>query len=449
MRKLTAPQILLLSFLTAVLCGSILLSLPIAVKGDKPLSIIDSLFTATSAICVTGLVVKDTGTFFSSFGQGAILFFIQLGGLGIMTFSTLFAIILGKKLSMSQNMTIKSTLGYSRIESPKDLIKYIVLLTFTIEFIGAGLLYFRWSQITQWSPILILKRAIFHSVSAFCNAGFSLFSNSLTDFRADVPTMFIISALIIIGGLGFVVILNIPRLRHSNKIHKRINLQTKIVLAATLFLLVAGALAVFLLENNYALGNMPAKEKALSCIFTSVTPRTAGFNVLPTGGLRAATKFVLMVLIFIGASPGSTGGGIKTVTAIVLLLGFASMLKGRDRIFLFNRTIERDMFRRAVAVFVLAMGLIFVSTLLLTITEKALLGSNSYFLNLFFESTSAFGTCGLTTGITGQLSPLGKLIIIITMFLGRVGPLTAVLALAARKDEKIGYRYPEEKIMVG
>ena len=445
MKKPTSPQIVLLSFLVAILCATLLLGLPIATKSGKPLALIDSLFTATSATCVTGLVVKDTGSFFSLFGQIVILLFIQLGGLGIMTFSTLFTIIIGRKLSLSQNLAIKSTLGYSKIAGLKDLVKYIVLITFAVEFIGAALLYVRWSYTTQWPGALVLKRAVFHSVSAFCNAGFSLFSNSLSGWRADTPIMFIISFLIIIGGLGFVVILNIPRL----KSYKKVNLQTKIVLTATIFLLLIGMAGVFLLENNYALKNMPAKEKFLSCFFTAVTPRTAGFNVLPTGSLQAATKFLLMMLVFIGASPGSTGGGIKTVTAAVLLIGFFSMLKGRDRIFLFRRTVERDVFRRTVVVFALAMILIFSSTLLLMVTEKALSGNNDYFLNLFFETTSAFGTCGLTTGATANLSTLGKLIIIITMFLGRVGPLTAVLAIAIRQKQRIDYCYPEEKIMVG
>lgn len=448
MKRLTPPQIVLISFLIAILCATLLLSLPIAAKNGKPLALIDSLFTATSATCVTGLIVKDTGSSFSQFGQMVILLSLQLGGLGIMTFSTLFTIILGRRLTMSQNLTIKSALGYSKIEGLKDLIKYIVLITFFTEFIGAALLYFRWSHITQWPPLVILKRAIFHSVSAFCNAGFSPFSNSLTDWRADTAIMSIMLSLIIIGGLGFVVILSIPRLLNYKR--KTINLQTKAVLLATISLLLIGVVGIFLLENNYILEGMSFKEKFISSLFTAVTPRTAGFSVLPTGSLQTATKFLLMALVFIGASPGSTGGGIKTVTAVILIAGFVSMLKGKDRIFLFKRTIERDIYRRAIAVFVLALALIFASTLLLTITERALASSsNTHFLNLFFESVSAFGTCGLTTGITGQLSTLGKLIIIITMFLGRVGPLTAVLAIAMRQQERIDYRYPEEKVMVG
>ncbi|UCH12563.1 MAG: Trk family potassium uptake protein [Candidatus Omnitrophota bacterium] len=467
MRKLTPPQIVLLSFGIAILCATLLLSLPVATKSGNPLSPIDSLFTATSATCVTGLIVKDTGRAFSLFGQIVILLFIQLGGLGIMTFSTLFSIILAKRLTISQDLTIKNALGYDKIEGLRGLIKYIVLIAFVVEFIGATLLYLRWSFITQWSQATIFKRAIFHSISAFCNAGFSLFSNSLTNWRADTAIMAIMGSLIIIGGLGFVVVLNIPKLGFyvpffrraylarqikkgiANPFVKKINLQTKTVLAVTIILLLIGMAGVFLLECNYILKDMPLKEKFLSSIFTAITPRTAGFNVLPTGDLQTTTKFLLMILIFIGASPGSTGGGIKTATVAVLLVGFVSMLKGRDRIFIFKRTIERDVFRRAVAIFVLAITLIFTSTLLLTITEKAVSGDNGYFLSLFFETTSAFGTCGLTTGVTPHLSTLGKLIVAITMFIGRIGPLTVALALAMRVEKKIYYRYPEEKITVG
>lgn len=445
MRKITPPQIVLLSFLIAIVCGTVLLSLPIATNNGQPTGLLDSLFTATSAICVTGLIVKDTGSYFSVFGQGVILFLIQLGGLGIMTFSTLFVIVLGKRLTMSQNLTIKATLAHTKIEGVKDLIKYIIIITFLTELIGAVLLYLRWNATTHWPKLLIIKNAIFHSVSAFCNAGFSLFPNSLTDFRADTPIMLTMSLLIIFGGLGFMVILNLPRLKD----YRRFNLQTKIVLVATVSLLIVGTVGVFLLENNHALRAMPLKEKILSSFFTSVTPRTAGFNVLPTDMLQAATKFFLMLFMFIGASPGSTGGGIKTVTAVILLAGFISMLKGRNRIFLYRRTIERDIYRRAVAIFALAMILIFSSTLILTVTEKALSYKSHYFLNLFFETTSAFGTCGLSAGITPGLSVPGKLVIILTMFLGRVGPLTAALALAAKQMQRVDYRYPEEKVMVG
>jgi len=458
-KRLTPPQIVLLSFLIAIICATILLSLPIATKSNEPMSLIDSLFTATSATCVTGLIVKDTGSFFSGFGQSVILGFIQLGGLGIMTFSTLFTIILGRRLTISNNLTIKNALGYDKIEGLKSLIKYIVLIAFGTEAIGAALLYFRLSAITELGHIAILKQSIFHSVSAFCNAGFSLFQNSLTIWRTDSIIMSIIMALIIIGGLGFAVVLALPHLRFCipffRKINlarqekkgiqepfiRKINLHVKIVLLITALLIVIGTISILCLENNHTLSSMTLKDKALSSVFTAVTPRTAGFNVLPTPQLRAATKFLLMIFMFIGASPGSTGGGIKTVTLIVLAAGFISMLKGRDRIVLFKRTLTRNAFRRAMAVFALAISLIFISTLLLTVTEKALSGNNGYFLNLFFETTSAFGTCGLSTGITPELSTLGKLIIIITMFLGRVGPLTAALALAMRKEEKIDYVY--------
>lgn len=449
MRRLSPPQIIIASFLIAIVCGTLLLCLPIATRSGERLNFVDSLFTITSATCVTGLAVKDTGSFFSFFGQMVILLFIQLGGLGILTFSTLFTIFLGKKFTISQSVIIKDALGRSKIEGLKDLIKYILLITFFIEIIGAAILYLRWSFTTQWNPLFILKTAAFHSISAFCNAGFSLFSNSLQGWRADTTVMLVMTGLIITGGLGFVVIL---QLRHyiTKPLATKVNLQTKVVLAVTAILILTAAIGVYLLENNHMLKDMDGKEKLLTCLFTSVTPRTAGFGVLPTGGLQIPTLFLITMLMFIGASPGSTGGGIKTVTAAILASAAFSMLKGKDRIVLFKRTIDKNAYRRSMVIFVLSMLLIVVSTMLLTITERAMLkGTNTYFLNLFFETTSAFATCGLSTGVTPQLTVLGKLIIIATMFLGRIGPLTAALALAMQKEEKITYRYPEEEIMVG
>ncbi|MFH0732852.1 MAG: potassium transporter TrkG [Candidatus Omnitrophota bacterium] len=467
MKKLSASQIVLLSFLAAILCGAGLLMLPAALKDGQKISFIDSLFTSTSATCVTGLTVKDTGTFFSNFGQAVILLFIQLGGLGIMTFSTLFAVFLGRKMTMSQSLNTKDALGVDGIDGLKELIVYIVLIAFGIELIGAVILYLRLSATTQLPCLSMIKNATFHSVSAFCNAGLSLYPDNLTSWRNDAILMLTIIGLIIIGGLGFVVILNMPRLRFyipffrarnlarqaqsgiKNPLVHKINLQTKVVLLVTAVLLLIGTAAVLLFEYNGTLQGMTWKEKFLSAFFTAVTPRTAGFNVISTAGLQVATKFLIIILMFIGASPGSTGGGIKTVTLAVLMTGFFAMLKSRDRIFLFGRTVTKDAFRRAVAVFVLAAGLIAVSTLLLAITEKACSGANDFFLNMLFETTSAFGTCGLSADVTPQLSALGKIIIIITMFVGRVGPLTAALALAMRPEKKIDYCYPEEKIMIG
>ena len=450
--RLNPPQVIVLSFLLVIILGSILLSLPISASNNTGPGLIDSIFTATSATCVTGLVVKDTGSFFSPFGRLVILCLIQAGGLGIMTFSTMFAILLGRKLSISQNITVQNALGHTHIEGLKRLILYIVIFTFSVEAIGIILLYFRWKSTMGWGALATLEKSIFHAISAFCNAGFSLFSTSVMGFRSDWVIITVFSFLIIVGGMGFVVFLDIPKLKFWRKdrklIFSRISLQTKIVLIVTLSLIILGALGVWLFESGYSLEGLTLKEKLSSCIFTSITPRTAGFNILSTGALRPVTLFMLIMLMFIGASPGSTGGGIKTVTFGIIIAGFCSMFYNKDRISLFGRTIPRETYRRAAVILFLGFFVVIGSTFLLSATESANAQSSHYFLSMLFESTSAFGTVGLSTGITPHLSGLGKIIVILTMFVGRVGPLTLALAIAMR-TEKISYRYPEEKLMVG
>jgi len=451
-KRFTPSQIIVMGFISIILVGTTLLSLPIATAEKTSPGIIDSLFTATSATCVTGLIVKDTGSFFSPFGKIVILLLIQAGGLGIMTFSTMFAILLGRKLSISHNVTVQSALGRDKIEGLRDLILYIVIFTFSIELLGAGLLYARWINTTTWGPLTTLTRAVFHAVSAFCNAGFSLFSNSLTDFHTDGVIVGIFSVLIIIGGIGFVVFLDIPKLKFWRKdrrlIFSRISLQTKIVLIVTLILISTGAAGIFAFEKDHALKELSTHEKVWGCLFTSITSRTAGFNVLETGDLRPATLFMLIMLMFIGASPGSTGGGVKTVTFGIIIAAFFSMLHNEERISVFGRTIPNQIYRRAAVIVFLGITVVVLTTFLLCATEGIAATTNYSFLRIMFESTSAFGTVGLSTGITPQLTDIGKLIIIFTMFIGRVGPLTIALAIAMRK-EKASYHYPEERLMVG
>jgi trk system potassium uptake protein len=451
-QRLQPAQIIVASFLGVILIGTILLRLPIASVNGEQLSLIDSLFTATSATCVTGLAVQETGIFFSVFGRLIIMMLMQIGGLGIMTFSTMFAILLGRRLSISENITIQSALSQTRIEGLNRLVLYIIVFTFSVEIIGAILLYMRWAHTFDWGTLRTMEHAVFHSISAFCNAGFSLFPKSLTEFSKDWVTVAIFSSLIIIGGLGFVVFMDIPKLKFWRKdrrlILSRISLQTKIVLVVTAVLILLGAAGVYLLENNFALRGMATQEKVVSSVFTSITPRTAGFNILDTAGLRPVTLFMIIMLMFIGASPGSTGGGIKTVTFGILIASFYSMFRNRDRTTMFRRTIPQEAYRRAGVVIFLALAVVILSTFLLSATESAPAHSSHFFLSVLFESTSAFGTVGLSTGITPGLTALGKLVLIFTMFIGRVGPLTLALAIAMR-HEKIGYRYPEEKLMVG
>jgi len=448
LKKLNPPQIVAVSFLAAILMGTALLSLPLAAKSGKATPLIDSIFTATSATCVTGLTVKDTGTYFSGFGKFVILMLLQMGGLGIMTFSTLFAILLGRRLTIREDLIIQRTMAPNKVQNLATLIKYIVFITIGVELLGAACLAARWSRIVDWSVGKLIANSIFHAVSAFCNAGFSLFSASFESFFGDPYINLIMIALIIIGGIGFLIVMDLPRV-FIRKPQYRISVQTKLVLSISLGLIVVGAALFFFIESNNTMAGLPAGERVLGSLFQSVTTRTAGFNTINIGSLATPTLCFFLILMFIGASPGSTGGGIKTCTFGVLLATAFSMLKNRDRVSIFKRTIPKDVVRKALAVLFLALGWVFIATFLLALVEyKRYTGSGNFFLRILFEVTSAFGTVGLSTGITQALSTPGKLIIILTMFAGRIGPLTLALAVALQ-HEKVAYKYPETKIMIG
>ena len=440
------------SFLITIVIGASLLSLPQCSASGASIGIVDAFFTSTSATCVTGLIVKDTGADFSGIGRLIILFLIQIGGLGIMTLSTFFAILLGRKLTLRENIVVKGALGHQGVQGVKTLILYILGITFCIELIGALLLHNRFGDIFY---------SIFHSISAFCNAGFSLNSQSFANYSNDAYVNLVMTSLIILGGIGFIVLIDIPKifkwcfrrlfLRSNEDIRhlfSRISLQTKIAVSVSIALLVLGTVVFFLLENHKILYGFTLKDKILASFFQSTTARTAGFNTLPIINLASPTLFFLIILMFIGASPGSTGGGIKTCTLGVLLAGAWSMMKNRNNIHVFKRTIPKPVFRKAVMIGGLAVAWIVVFTMLLSFIEHAHEAMPNYFLRILFEVTSAFGTVGLSTGITPILSPLGKLLIMITMFVGRVGPLTLALAVAMR-EQQVVYKYPEEKVMVG
>ena len=447
--RLKPPQIIILSFLCAIVIGTILLSLPFAVKDGNKISLVDSLFTATSATCVTGLIVKDTGSFFSPFGKIVILALFQIGGLGIMTFSTLFAIALGRKLTIRENVVIRRALNQQKVENLKDLIKYILAITLGVELIGAALLFLRWTRTENWTLTDTMINSIFHSISAFCNAGFSLFSTSFSRFFSDPYINIIMISLIFIGGIGFIVILDLPKLFAFRKGFTKINIQTKMVLTVSIILIVIGALAIFFMERNNVLAGSTFKDRIFASLFQSFTSRTAGFNTVNIGNLLTPTLLVIVFLMFIGASPGSTGGGIKTCTFGILFATVSAMLHNKSRVSAFKATIPKEVVRKALVVFFLAITWIFLSAVALSFTEQARLGnSGNYFMKILFEVTSAFGTVGLSTGITPHLSVFGKVLIIVTMFVGRIGPLTAALAIALQQ-EKVIYTYPEERVMVG
>ena len=452
MRRLNPPQIVLLSFLITIFLGTILLSLPIATANHERLCLIDALFTATSATCVTGLIVKDTGSFFSAFGRGVILALFQAGGLGIMTLSTLFAILLGRRLTIRGNLVIQGALDQHKIEGLTTLVKYILLVTFGIESLGALLLFLRWSRLPEISTGQAIYQSIFHSISAFCNAGFSLFSKSFIGYRGDLYVNLVMTTLILLGGIGFIVLLDIPKLKFWRKdralIFSRIGLQTKIVLIVTVCLVVAGTIFLFFSERNNALEGLSFKDSFLASYFQAVTSRTAGFNTLHIGGLAIPSLIFLVGLMFIGASPGSTGGGIKTATFGIVIATGISMMKNKDRVSIFGRTIPRHVIRKALIVFIMGLAWVLAFTLLLSIVESARPEEPKFFLRVLFEVMSAFGTVGLSTGVTPTLTSLGKALIAMTMFAGRVGPLTLALAIAIR-EEKLVYRYPEERVMVG
>jgi len=441
--KLSPPRIVVLSFLGAILLGTIILSLPVSVVSGEDIGFIDALFTATSATCVTGLVVKDTGLFFSNFGQIVILCLFQAGGLGIMTLSTVFAVILGKKLSLKENLVIQSTVGRERKKGIITLLKYIVLLTLVFEAVGTvAFLLLGFS----------FKSALFHTVSAFCNAGFSIYSSSFISYQGDLMTNLVMMILIIAGGLGFVVLLELPKLRFCFSSHKRfrakLSLQAKIALSVSLALFVLGAMGILVLENNGVLAGLSVNNKICASLFQSATARTAGFNTVDINGLSAAGKWLLILLMFIGASPGSTGGGIKTVTFGVIIAGLWAMMKNRPNVSLFGRRLSSEALNKAIVIVGLGLLWIFIFTLILSFTESTRNHDQDFFIKMLFEVTSAFGTVGLSTGVTPGLTITGKVLIIITMFVGRIGPLTLALAVALR-EQMPSFKYPEEKVMVG
>lgn len=416
--------------------------MPKATVDGQGLSFLNALFTATSAVAVTGLVVVDTGTTFTFFGQIVILSLIQIGGLGFMTFATLFAILLGKKVTLKERLLLQETLNQVSIAGVVRLAKYIIMVTFAIEVIGALILAIRWSFDMSWQKALYY--GIFHSISSFNNAGFDLFGNfsSITRYVSDPVVNLTVMLLIILGGLGFTVLSDLYLHRG-----KKLMLHSKIVISFSLGLILFGAVAIFAIEftNPKTLAPLDSMGKVLGALFQSVTPRTAGFNTLNIGDLRSTTLLLMIILMFIGASPGSTGGGIKTTSFASVWLYALSLFRGEDHVRYRERTIPKDTIQKAVAVVFLAALLVLTVTALLTLTE------NADFLALLFEATSAFGTVGLTMGITPGLTDIGKLAIIFTMFTGRVGPLTLVFALSQKRNtnSKNHIKYPEEKIMIG
>lgn len=434
------PVTLMLSFLLVIIFGTILLMLPVSSKLNTVTPFMDALFTATSATCVTGLVVVDTGTHFSFFGQMVILMLIQIGGLGIMTISTVFVIILGQRINLKLENIMYQVVGGSYAVNVFQLLKSIVLVTLVIESVGTLLLFARFAQ--DFQPMEALFLSLFHAVSAFCNAGFSPLGNNLVSYVDSLAVNLVITALIIAGGLGFSVIIDLQHHALKKDRARKLNLHTKIVLVTTAFLLVLGFTVFYLAEYNGAMRGFSIHRRILSSWFQSVTLRTAGFNTIDLSQIGKASVLISIVLMFIGASPGSTGGGIKTTSFAVLTLSVISLLKGKRHISVFKRRIHEYNFREATGLIMLSITIILVVLFFLMLVEP------HAFDKLLFEAVSAFGTVGLTLGITPQLTVIGKLLITVLMYVGRIGPLTMIYAFST-KAKQININYAEEKIPIG
>lgn len=438
--RLNPPRLLIAGFAIIIIIGAVLLTMPFTTVDGNGLPIIDALFTATSAVCVTGLVVVDTGTAFTPWGQVVIMLLIQVGGMGFMTFGTFLAVLLGKRIYFKERLILQEALNQYSIEGIIRMVRYVAAVTFLFEALGAFLLAARLTGEMGWKKAIFY--GIFHSVSAFNNAGFDLFGNfrSLTGYTADFFINAVVAGLFIIGGLGFAVTLDLLNQRRLSSL----SLNSKITLTTMTALLIGGAAMVFLLErgNPHTLGPLDSFTRVQAAFFQSATARTAGFNTIDTASLLNPTLLVVMILMFIGASSGSTGGGIKVTTFSILLLTVKSIVTGQEYPNVYSRRVGSQIVRKAIAIFFASMALVLTTAFLLTLFEEA------EFLPCLFEAVSAFATVGLSMGITPDLSLPGKIVVIVTMFSGRLGPLTIAMALAVRGPTN-QIRYPEEKLLVG
>ncbi|OHB62085.1 MAG: hypothetical protein A2168_05775 [Planctomycetes bacterium RBG_13_50_24] len=450
---------LIASFLVLIFSGAGLLMLPAAsADGKESLSFVDALFTATSGTCVTGLIVKDTGRDFSMMGQMVILALIQLGGLGIVVFGAVFALLLGQAFSLRESVAMQDLLSARTVSRIGNMIAFVFVSTILIEAVGAVSLSGMWAGDVQNKWFC----SIFHAISAFCNAGFSLFSNSFVGYSRSWQVFVVICPLIVLGGLGFSVLYDLVNIaadrikrffkkqfnkqyRFQMEAPKRMRLQTKIVLSVSASLIVLGTLAILLFER-YAIGAGGQTENTIAnALFQSITARTAGFNTVDISALSPSSKFILILLMFIGGSPGSTAGGIKTVTVAVIVMAAVAALRKRREVEMFRRSVRVVVVGKAVTVTLLFATVLFSGTLALSITEN----SNCFTMSdIMFEAASALGTVGLSTGITSLLTTAGKLIIISMMLIGRLGPLTLLAALTFN-FKPARYNYPQEAVIVG
>ncbi|WNB18229.1 TrkH family potassium uptake protein [Marivirga arenosa] len=438
------------SFLLLIAFGTGVLMLPAMSVKDGPMPLMDALFTAVSASCVTGLIVVDTATYFTMKGQFVIMILFQLGGLGIISFTSFFATFLKSGVGIKQQLMLQDFLVSESLFSAKGLLRKIIAITLVIEIISFILIFFSWGESVEFNSMgQKIFFSAFHAVSAFCNAGFSLFTNGL--FENEVANGYILHIIIaltlILGGLGFSSIQDLfsrknLRDRFQNP-WKDWNLSTKIAVYTSLVLLASGTIVFYLLERGNTLDEKNFIESLITSFFQSATARTAGFNTVDIGALRTPTLIVMAFLMFVGASSGSVGGGIKTSTFYLLIVSVFATLRGRLKIEIDRKFIPKELLFKALSIFFFAASLNLIAIFLLTITD-----SDYTLMQLIFEQVSAFGTVGLSTGITADLSFAGRVIIILSMFIGRVGTLTFALALSSRKSTQ-SYKYPKAHLMVG
>lgn len=483
-RRHHPTRLVVASFVVVIVIGTVLLALPRATNPQRmgpttslPRHVLNCAFTAVSATCVTGLAVYDTETELTFFGQTVVLVLMQLGGLGIMVFGTFFGLLLGRRISLHESLMMKDVIGPETVGHVGRMLRFLVITTFLVEALGTVLLYTMWKDIGPWPERLFLS--VFHAVSGFCNAGFSLQSDSLVGYRGCWQIYGVMMPLIVLGGLGFPVLhdvyewvaVRLSRRRRPRDLSLvvgrpgRLTLHSKITLLATGVLIVFGAVLLMVFETpgrhnprypadlRESLRPKPpimagesVPQRGLHAMFQSVTARTAGFNTTPTtlSALSPASHMTLMLLMFIGGSPASTAGGVKTVTFALVVLGVVATIRRREEVEFAGRTIPAELVRRAGAMMLLMFALISVTALLLTFSD----GENARFLELLFESVSACGTVGLTCGITPELTAFGKCVIMLAMFAGRLGPLTILIALAGRPPAR-RIRYPEEGVVIG
>lgn len=451
--EITPARILVLGFAIAILVGSVLLWMPFASPRDNPCSYVDALFTSASAVCVTGLIVRDTPNDFTPAGLAVILVLIQIGGLGYMSIATVLSLLVGRKISLKERLMIREAYNVLTLEGLARFALRILKVTAVLELAGAAVLALHWQRLGH-TPLKSAALGLFHAVSAFCNAGFTLFSNNMRDYAADPVVSFTICGLVVAGGLGFIAVSDLYKTLIKRS-ERRLTVHTKMVLLATGLLIAGGTLFIYLMERQHLLGGHPEAGKWMVSLFHAVTPRTAGFNTIDIGSLYFPTLLLIMIMMFIGASPGGTGGGIKTTTFGVIMASVWASLTGRTKVNFLRSRIPTEAVNRAYVLALTAGMLVVLVTLMVLRAEMRALSADRM-MPVLFEVVSAFGTVGLSAGsaanqacsLSHDFNLWGKLLIIMTMFAGRVGPLTLGTAVVWRRRD-LPFDYPEAKVLIG